>query len=134
MAYKISKTADAPEGTLKVAIGVKTIRVKDDEPYETDDPSLVEEIRTHNSPFLSIETVEEGLDPREVAKEESKLLNELHKEQDKAKTQHATKEPLEPAAPVPTSVADLKELKAEETEEPKEETPKKADSTKGGKK
>lgn len=134
MAYKISKHEDAPEGTIKVAIGVKTIRVKDDAPYETDDVALVEEIRAHNSPFLVIEEAETGANPTEVGKEEARALNELHKAQEKANEQHATKDPMEPAAPVPTSVADLKELKAEDEEKPAADTTKKTDTTKGGKK
>lgn len=133
MAYKISKTEDAPEGTIKVAIGVKTIRVKDDAPYETDDVALIDEIRMHDSPYLVIEEADTGADPREVGKEESKLLNELHKAQDEAKEQHAEKDPMEPAAAVPTSVADLKEIKAEEATEETTEEPKKA-APKGGKK
>ena len=107
MAYKISKKSDAPEGDIKVSVGSVSFRVKDDEPYETDDASAVEVVQISFPEYFDVEVLvdEESVDP----KGEERALKELHKEQEKAKTQHATKDVLEEAAPVPTSVADLKE-------------------------
>jgi hypothetical protein len=113
---KISKKPDAPEGDIKVSIGMTSFKVKDGEPYETDDLTLVEQIEASYSDFFDVEHAEEG-DQRSEAKAEAAALKELHKTQERAKIQHATKDPLEAAAPVPTSLADLQEIKEEKADD-----------------
>jgi hypothetical protein len=113
MAYKITKKPDAPEGDIKVSIGMTSFKLKDDAPYETDDLAVVEMVEASFSDFLVVEKIDDGdgETPRQAAKAESDALKELHKTQEKAKIQHVTKDAVEPAAPVPTSLADLREIK-----------------------
>ena len=99
---KIFKHADAPEGDLKVSVGPTHFKLADGESYETTDPAVIDAAETH--PFLDIEYVESSVDP----KGEMKAIRELRKEQDKVNKQRAEKDPLEPAAEMPVSVADLK--------------------------
>lgn len=99
---KIFKHADAPEGDLKVSVGPTHFKLTDDESYETSDPAVIDAAETH--PFLDIEYAAPDTDP----KAEMKDLRVLRKEQDKVNKQRAEKDPLEPAAEMPLSVADLK--------------------------
>ncbi len=122
---RISKKPDAPEGPVKLSIGMTHLHVKDGEGVDTDDLAVIEAVRNSYSQWLEVEEEETG-DATAAGKEESKAINELLKEQDKAKKQHAEKDPLEPAAPVPTSLADL-----EETVEAREEI---EEGSKGGRK
>lgn len=108
---KISKRADAPEGDIRVSVANDSFKVSDDSPYETDNQALIDFAEA--SDLLDVE-IPDDEDAKEAAKEEARLLKELQKEQEKAEKQRATKDPQEPAAEKPTSVADLKETKADE--------------------
>lgn len=108
---KISKTADAPEGVLRVSIGTSSFKVEDDSPYETDDLALLEQVVSLYGDWLQVDGDEDDTAAR--AKAEAKAIKELHRAQDKAEAQHATKDPLEPAAEVPSTVADLVETTEE---------------------
>lgn len=101
---KISKSADAPEGLIKVGVGSTSFKVDDDSPFETDDLTLLE--YAASDPYLEV-SHDERTSSKAAGKAELKALNELHKEQEKVHKQRATKDPLEPAAEMPTSVADL---------------------------
>lgn len=111
---KISKHADAPEGDVRVSVGNDSFKVSDDSPYETDNYALIEQAEL--SPYLEVE-YEEVVDEKAVAREETKLVKKLQAEQAKAEKQRATKDPEEPAAEKPTSLADVKDT--DEAEEPK---------------
>lgn len=111
---KISKRADAPEGDIRVSVGNDSFKVTDDAPYETDNVALIEHAQL--SDVLDVEFPEDE-DVKAAAKEEARLLKELQKEQAKAEKQRAEKAPQEPAAEKPTSVADLKETKADEAKD-----------------
>lgn len=108
---KISKRADAPEGDIRVSVANDSFKVSDDSPYETDNFALIDYAQA--SELLDVEFPEDE-DAKAAAKEEARLLKELQKEQEKVNKQRAEKDPQEPAAEMPTSVADLKETKADE--------------------
>lgn len=108
---KISKRADAPEGDIRVSVGNDSFKVTDDAPYETDNVALIDHAQA--SDVLDVEYPEDE-DVKAAAKEEARLLKELQKEQDRVNKQRAEKDPQEPAEEMPTSVADLKETKADE--------------------
>jgi hypothetical protein len=119
MAYEISKKPDAPEGDIKVSLGSTHFRVKDGESYVTDDAAVAEQIEASFNEYFTVEHVnaeDEDADAKDAAKAESDALKELHKTQERAKIQHVRKDAVEPAAPVPTSLADLREIKAEDAE------------------
>lgn len=111
---KISKRADAPEGTIGVSAGASVNFKVTDEPYETTDHEEIEVARTVE--YLEVE-VDEDADYKAAAREEARLLNKLERERDKADKQRAEKDPQEPAAPKPDSVADIVELEKAKAEE-----------------
>lgn len=104
---RIVKSKDAPEGELNTAFGMKSFKVSDTEAYETDDPQLIEEAVAH--PFFDVEYGDDGV--KELAKAEAKEIKELHREQARAEKQRAEKDPRDPAAPYPTSVDELHDIK-----------------------
>jgi len=106
----ISKKSDAPEGPIKLSIGMTHLEV--DGPVETDDLLVIETIRNSFSGLLDV-TEGDSSDPEAAARRESDALNALSEARDAAKRQHAEKDPQDPAAPIPTSIDDLEEAVAE---------------------
>lgn len=109
---KIVKSKDAPEGDVKVSVGPFSFKLDDSDggAYETDEAAIIEAAESH--PYLAVEYGEPDADP----KAEMKAVRELRREQEKADRANAKRVEKDPTAPLvegPTSVADLKETKAD---------------------
>ena len=61
MAFKIVKTADAPDGEVKVSIANESFVVGDGASHETDDAALAEQVRSLYPEVLAVEVVDEAL-------------------------------------------------------------------------
>lgn len=91
---KIVKSADAPEGDLKVSTGSVEFKLTGDEGYETTDPAAIDAAITH--PFLDVEYPELG-GIKEATKAQTRDIREQAKAEAKADKLTAEKDPYEPA-------------------------------------
>jgi hypothetical protein len=110
---KIVKSADAPEGDVKVSVGSVHFKVTDSDAYETTDSAVLEAGNFH--PFLEVDWDSPDGDSRQQMKD----LREVQKARDKALKQHAEKDPYEEAVPVPGSIEELHELEEEPADDEK---------------
>lgn len=104
----ITKSGEAPEGTIHAGVGAVGFKVTDDKPYETDDLAVIE--YAQKSKHLEVDLGDQP-DTQAAAREEAKALKELAKAQEKAEKQRATKAPSEAPAPKPASVDELEAQK-----------------------
>ena len=90
---KIVKSADAPEGDLRVSTGTVEFKLTDADGFDTTDPAAIDAAVSH--PFLDVEYPELG-GIKEAAKAQTKVIREQAKAEVKADKLTAEKDPYNP--------------------------------------
>ncbi len=103
---KITKSSEAPEGTIKFSFGLDSFQVSGSKGYETDDLNLINSAMNHR--WLEVKTSDNS---EKVAAAEAKDADKLMDAREDAKVQHAEKDPMDAPAPIPNSIEELKETK-----------------------
>lgn len=112
----IVKSADAPEGDLKVSTGQVEFKLTDGEGYETTDPAAIDAAVTH--PFLDVEYPELG-GAKEAARAQTKAIREHAKAVEKADKMTAEKDPYDDPVTAEDVLAEKAEKAAADNKESK---------------